>query len=83
MQCMSFPLKFVLNLKLRQTHSNEYFLQMCANTEDLSNIIKLDKQQDVAPSYCLLYFHFARELLVPSWCCALFLSYVMCAHDLW
>ena len=30
-----------------------------------------------------MVIHFPRELLAPSWCCALFLSYVMCTHDLW
>ena len=30
-----------------------------------------------------MVIHFARELLAPSWCYALFLSYVMCTHDLW
>ena len=30
-----------------------------------------------------MVIHFARELLAPSSCCALFLSYVMCTHDLW
>ena len=30
-----------------------------------------------------MVIHFARELSAPSSCCALFLSYVMCTHDLW
>ena len=63
-------------------HGVTYLLVMHSFVFDVF-IFQCDVFLCLSLSWHGMVIHFVRELSAPSWCCALFVSYVMCTHDLW